>query len=640
MARFRTVQTSLGRGELDPLLEFHSELQAYRNGLKTCRNVSMKPQGAGRRRPPTRRIADIGTADCELWDYVFSDSQKYVLAFKNASLEIYDRDGTLLTTLVGPWSTSQLDTLYVTYNKNTIIVSHPDVVTQKITRTGASSFTIGNLTYEVTGTGPGISKEPRCKYADDDVTITPSAAAVGAVTLTASAPVFTAGYIGQRIYYKGKQITISGFTDTTHLTGTNNEALGGTAAETDWTETAFNAMRGYPAVTAFHDRRLMLAGAKSYVDGIWYSKVDAPFYFELGTGADADAIFAPIDSEGLNQVVGIMSGRHLQIFTNEAEWYVPTSESRPLTPANVSYRKQTPFGSRQIKPVIFDGATLFFQKASNVLREFLFTDTEQAYSSESVSLLSGHLVNDPQDIQVVFGGTAQPDFFAIILNGDGTLAQFQSIRAEEIAGWTPWETDGFFHSITALDDDLFALVEREIAGVTKYFLERFEWDENWTLDCGQYASAGSPQATWTGFDAYNGQQVHVVSGDYYMGTVTPSGGSFTLNDLVDEVLVGFDFNVVIEPMPPDADLGNGPITGEVKRIVRTVLGLRDTMSIAVNGQPLILRKVTDDLSQPPASFSGKREFWLNGWGRSQTITITQPVPLRMTLLGMQMEVEV
>ena len=57
---------------------------------------------------------------------------------------------------------------------------------------------------------------------------------------------------------------------------------------------------------------------------------------------------------------------------------------------------------------------------------------------------------------------------------NGEVAVFYSIRAEKRAGWMRWTTEGRFHSICAIDENLFSVSVRDDgSGTNKFFLEQF-----------------------------------------------------------------------------------------------------------------------------------------------------------------------
>ena len=185
----------------------------------------------------------------------------------------------------------------------------------------------------------------------------------------------------------------------------------------------------------------------------------------------------------------MVSSRNLQIFTDAGEYYIPSSNTTAITPSNISFLRQTPYGCNRSNPLPFDGATLFSQKNGKTIREFIFSDLEQAYKSTSVSVLASQLIDTPKQISMITGNNERPEQFAFFLNNGskegGKLAVFHSIRDEKIAGWTMWETktNDNFYSIISLNEDLFVVTERILPSGTVYMLEKFSDTDDITLDC-------------------------------------------------------------------------------------------------------------------------------------------------------------
>ena len=88
-----------------------------------------------------------------------------------------------------------------------------------------------------------------------------------------------------------------------------------------------------------------------------------------------------------------------------------------------------------------------------------------------ISLLSSHLIKNPVQLAVVKGSLARPGAYGFFLMDDGTIGVFHSMRQEKKAGWMRWTTTGKFHSIVAVDEDLFVCCSRDDgSGTTKFFL--------------------------------------------------------------------------------------------------------------------------------------------------------------------------
>tara|TARA_R110001599_G_scaffold57863_4_gene159354 strand:+ start:6190 stop:8832 length:2643 start_codon:yes stop_codon:yes gene_type:complete len=268
---------------------------------------------------------------------------------------------------------------------------------------------------------------------------------------------------------------------------TVRETLANTDATVDWDEQTFSTVRGHPRCGCFHDQRLCLAGSTSRPDGFFASRVAEFFNFDVGTGLDAQAIDASIAASQVGEIRHILSSRNIQIYTNGGEIYVPQSQANPITPSNISFINQTPYGaSQELNPMAYDGATLFLQKTGKVVREFLWQDTEQAYTSGAVSHLSSHLIKGADDGTILLGTDTSPEQYAMFVNNtsgdalEGTIAVFHSVRSEQLAGWTLWTTNGKYQSVAAVGNNLFATVKRTINGSDVVWLEKFDWDK--TLD--------------------------------------------------------------------------------------------------------------------------------------------------------------
>ena len=166
-----------------------------------------------------------------------------------------------------------------------------------------------------------------------------------------------------------------------------------------------------------------------------------------------------------------------------------------------------------------------------------------------------------------------------------------------------------------------------------------------TLDCAIEMTAAST-VTWdldTGFttDPWNAQEVKVRFGDYYLGAFTATSASvITLDDAVTGIQAGFDYETRVEPMPPDIQLGDGPMTGERRRITAVNLHLYETLNCILNGKEINPLVAGFDVGSPPTRMAGKYHRYLRGWGRDPTIVITQTAPMPMEILGMNMEVSI
>ncbi len=458
--RARTFQTNFAAGQMDPRMLGREDIGIFANSASNVVNSAPLVQGGVRRRPGTQYLA-AETAHTRLERFRFSSTQLYIFAFSNTELKIFNASGTLLQTLSSqPWSATTMWEMRMTTSGDTTIITHPDFIMKKLLRTGASTFTISDFVFEAHSSGyPRY--QPYYKFAADTITLDPSATS-GSVTLTTSDDHWTSSHVGSVVRYKGKEIDVTGYTSATVVSGTVRETLSAHTADADWDENVFSAANGYARSVTFHPRRLWFGGSRDLPNFMWSSKSNAFFNFDVGTGLDDESIQGGLGQDEVNNIMHLHSGRHLQIFTDSAVLYLRESDSKPITPSDYVPRFTVPYGSSDVVPVRFDGATIFVQDTGKVVRELLWNDLQDAYTANPISLVSNDIISDVQQMTVFYGTTTGPEQWALIVNGDGTLALYHSVRSEKIAAWFPWSTTGNFESVTELNGIVYTSVKRTV----------------------------------------------------------------------------------------------------------------------------------------------------------------------------------
>jgi len=425
-----------------------------------------------------------------------------------------------------------------------------------------------------------------------------------------------------------------------------------TAPTTDWEEQSYSAIRGFPAAICFHEGRLWFGGTLAQPDGIWASQSGEFFNFNIGTALDNESIQLSSSVGELDQIKHLVSNRDLQVFTVTSEFIVPAFENTPVTPQNAMVRRQTPYGVADVKPFVFDGATLYVQRSGTVVREFIFSDTESAYVANAVSLISSHLIITPVQMTSLQAAIERPESYIFMVNSDGTMAVFNSNRSEKRAGWTQFTTQGkkgtdtvtsgLFHSVCTIDERVFVIGKYDKgAGTKKLCLMEFKDDLN--MDHSLSYTNGSSGVFTVSSQFDNGAKVGVVSGTHYLGEFPVSGGQVDVSG-VDNTLqvaeIGFVFDIQLKSNPLDIQTANGPSTGMLRGLGRVILDLNNTLSVSVNNKPLEILNVTDDFSLARTAITGKKEIRLLGYSRDPQLTITQRAPLSIQINSVIAEVQI
>jgi len=630
MARMHTFKTSFTAGEVSMELAGRGDLTAYDNGAGNLTNIFVMPTGGIYRRAGLRYV-DAASSEGRLVAFEFNTEQVYLLVFREAIVDVY-KDGVKHTSIdPAPWTLAQVKNINWVQSADTLLITHPDVPPKKLTRDKADVWSVTDWTFFEKDS---VIHQPHHKFADEAVTLQANAT-VGTITLTASADFFVAEHVGKRFRIEGKEVEITLFTDATHATALVKEALTTTAATKDWTEQSFSDVRGWPVSVCFHQDRLVIGGSRDSPNRLWMSKSADLFNFDLGTGLDDEAIEFAILSDQVNAIRAVFSGRHLQIFSSGAEWMVTGD---PLTPSSIQLKRQTRVGSpadRTVVPCDVDGATLFVSRTGDELREFLYTDLEQAYQAGDLALLARHMVNTPLD----------QDYDKIrrhlhIVMSDGSIASLTLFRREKVTAWSRQVTDGTFLSVAMVGANVYVLVKRGSA----YFIEVL--DDDYNVDAGLKGMDATPKATWNGLAHLEGRTVKVVGDGAPLGDFVVSTGSVTLDVDVSSVEIGLAYAHIVEPLPPTiASIKAGSQGGHLRPIsftfrVRNTSALR--LDVGTGLQDIPFKRFGQAAwDQGTPAFTGDKTVRAFGWrqgGIEPLWRIEQDTPLPFVLLSVASEI--
>lgn len=421
------------------------------------------------------------------------------------------------------------------------------------------------------------------------------------------------------------------FADTTAITVGNHQAE-------CFYEDVWSSARGWPKSCTFHEGRLFFGGSKSRPSTVWGSRVGEFFNFDKGQSLDDEAVEATVDTNQLNAIVNCLSGRDLQFFTTGSEFYVPQATLEPITPTNFFVKIATRNGCKpSIKPVGIDSGTLFIQRQGKSLNEFVYTDTEAAYITNRISLLSSHLLKTPVDMAIRRAtSTDESDQLYIVNDDDGSLVCYSMLRSQQVIAPSEFVTDGEFLAVGVDVDTIYVVVKRNINGSDKYFVERF--DNDLTVDCAVTGTSGSSVTAAN----LAGETVKVIADGVVLPDATANGsGVITFSRAaVSSYQVGLNYDVEVKTMPVEPRLQSGNLRGFKKRIIEVTPQFYETQAASINGQVIPFRQFdTQVLDEPVAEYTGIKKIGpLLGFDYEGVITVTQSVPLKMTLLFLEYQV--
>jgi len=404
-------------------------------------------------------------------------------------------------------------------------------------------------------------------------------------------------------------------------------------------EEVWSSTRGWPRSVTFHEGRLYFGGSKGRPSTLWGSRVSDFFNFDPGEALDDAGVEATLDTGTFNAIVDIYSGRHLQVFTTGAEFYVPQALDEPITPTNMIVKQQTAFGMKPgIRLQNVDGSTLFIQRQGKALQEFIYSDTVQAYTSAKISLLSSHLLKTPGEMAVRKAtGTDEGDRLLIVNDDDGSIACYTLLRSQNVIAPSEWITDGEFLNIGVDVDDIYTVVKRTINSSDVYYVELFDADA--LLDCSKTGGAASSVT----MDHLEGETVKIIRDGVIEPDQVVPATPFTVTfgtAATTSHQVGINFTPEVKTLPVEPRLSSGSLKGFKKRIFEVNAELFETQSLTIDGKLVPFRRFGSGvLGGAVPEYTGiKTLHSMLGYTYDGQITIGQEVPLKMTLLGIDYKV--
>ena len=433
----------------------------------------------------------------------------------------------------------------------------------------------------------------------------------------------------------------SGFA--TSGTASKTIAFTKTASGSPRKEDVWSSTRGWPKTGCFFENRLIIGGTKSKTQSLFASKSGAFFDFDIDDGDDDEAIFATISSRKLNEIIDVFPGRNLQIFTSGAEFAVT---SKPITPSNIDISPQTSHGASNMQVEEVDGSTLFVDRNGKTLRDFVYSFNEDAYTTQDKSVLASHLIKQPVDMALLGGTQSEDSNWLFIVNSDGGVAVLNTLRSQDINGFTEWTTTGAVKSLAVVDDELYIINQRTINSNTVFYIER--WDFSYLMDSSIKVSPTPTQTVITGLDHLEGETVQIVGDGIVLSPKTVSSGQITLdaNEIgYSEIELGLNFVPELVPMPLNTTIGSGQNAMRLKRIVRVNMRVYETFGVHIDGNPVPIRTFgsapTTPLDSAPTALSGIIDdvYDINGWNRDTMPTISVPDPTPFHIQAIEYEVE-
>lgn len=602
--------------------------------------------------------------------FTFSSSQAYQIVFTSGHADVW-RDGLFVGAFGHPYSSAQVPALKFVQRFDTMIIYNNDVADRRIMRMGAdhewdsSTLTLENIPkvdyggtytkvndawsihmrFPSSGAGGGlllvvtVNGEETPALSTGDSPVDWAAFTTSVKNAIEALPGVGAG-VGIDYNFGSTHATISlefggensgeSFEVTSRIVNTADAA----ATTSHWQiadpggEDLTSSTRGYARCGRFYQDRLVTAGFRSRTGAMLFSVTGDYFNQNIKSGSATGGILINLDTEGAEQIEHLAVGRHLVIFTSEAEYYISNAAISQTQPPNVVQCSRNG-AAAQVPVVESDGGILYLARNRGLVYSAVYDDVAQSYISEPVSLLAGHLILDVVDAALQKASAATDANRYFLPRADGGMTMGVMIRNQEVMAFVRWETDGKVKSVSVDGANVpHVIVERMIGGAPRLCFEALSTDV--FLDAAvERVPAGT---TVSDLAMHEGAEVWAVADGFVLGPFTVEDGAIDLPFPAAAATVGRWTPPVVETLPPPREVDDRSIIRRPGRIHTVQANLIDTTSIAIgaNGQApeevgLYFAGQPTDAPAPP--FSGLIEVdGLLDFADDPTAVITQLRP--------------
>lgn len=510
---FLGLQTSFTAGELAPSLTTRVDLARFQTGCKSLENMFVLPHGGASKRNGFRYLNTL-ESNGRLMPFVFSKTDAYMLVWTEKKMFIYTREGAVLDDkgqiyfINTPYSFEEAKELCFVQSADIIYLASRGHSPYKLSRYGHTDWRIEKISFvpkavpplnlsgylhdvrtagEIEGDGVGRrdwyfvvtqvdqngEESLPCSQiavnAPENLRTTcyPKLSWTENTSGASSATEFRVyqekngkfGYIGSSL-------------------STEFDAKNIAPDMTDCPPEDINPFEedNFPGAVCFFQQRLIFAGSDKNPQTLWFSRTGNYESFSRSSPSKADdSMEVTIAGNEISHVEWLVALRTLLVGTSGTEWEVKSS-GLALTASDISVVPQSYRGSSNLPALVVGNSVLHMSRTNKEMRDLLYDFGTDSYTGSDHAVLASHLF----EAEKITDWTYQQSPHSIIwcVRSDGVLLGHTHLREHQVFAWHRHETKGKFQSIASLasenEDELFAVIEREINGESKYFIERLE----------------------------------------------------------------------------------------------------------------------------------------------------------------------
>jgi len=685
MPLVKELTRSFAGGEITPEMYGRLDNVKFQTGLALCRNAMVLPHGPVTKRPGFAYVNTAGNSALQvrLIPFAFSATQTMVLEFGHNYIRFHTLGATLISggspyQISSPYASTDLFDLEYTQSSDVITITHKSYPVYELRRLSSVSWT---LTAPTLGATPAVPGTP-----------------------TGAATAGTGTAFNRNMYYKVTMVTPDGVEESlasAYLLLTNDLSLSGAKNTINWsavtgagTYRVYKAMNNpgrlygyigetsdvtftddnitadysknppattirldtagnYPSAVGYYEQRRMFAGTVNNPQTVYGTKsaTESNLNASLPSNA-ADALSFTIKAQQQNAIRHLIPLNDLIALTVGGAWKIAAANNQALTPANLSVRGQTFYGSNSVHPILTGSSCLYVETNGRRVRDLSFNWQSQVYAADDRSIMAPHLFNGYTLNDCAY--SRSPDQVAWFVRSDGALLGMSYVPEHQVFGWHQHFTDGLFESVCVVaennEDILYALVKRTIGGVTKRMVERMSTrvfatqGDSFYVDCGG-TYVGAATTTISGLSWLEGKTLVALADGAVVKNLVVTSGSVTLPVAASKVQIGLPFTADIQTLPMALESAMAGGQGTMKSVDYAYLRVNRTgiLSVGPTSDRLstIPPRTNENYDTPPRLRSEVLDLLVNPditpdaqlWIQS-----SDPTPLTLSALTMKVSV--
>jgi len=449
--------------------------------------------------------------------------------------------------------------------------------------------------------------------------------------------------VGKYVYVHGGLVRLIGYVSPELVTAQVLDPLSTAdeAAAGAWTleQESWNATDLYPALSRFHEQRLLFASSPGFPQTVWGSVSGDFENFTRGSLADKAFEYTLAEAEGL--LYWMLPSEQLMLGAENGPFRMVGDGDGPIVASSPPLvRRIVDQGTGPVEALRVGLSVLFVQRQGSKLRELTFQQASYTFEARDLSSLSGHLLTTRRVTELLYAPEPLPLLWAV--GSDGVLLGVTYDRPEQVLAWHQHTTQGIVESAaviphpTANAYQTWLAVQRTIGGQVTRFIEVLD-----DAIVGVDAAVRTDEPTLAmlgGLAHLEGAQVRAAfvpaTGTHWATTPlqTVTGGEISLPVASTRAYAGLPYRMVLETLPPEIP-GAPSIQLQKKRWDRLFVRLYATgIGLAINGQPLPFRRTAQAMDDGVPFLTGDIQLPHLGWSLDGTLTLTHDEPLPCTVL--------